>query len=108
MGRWPTLELPGKGNLTIDLPEKRQRDGGVSSAPGPMASPGGWTVSAGNDHRPTEERRLPRRRYLGTGERPRREGARDRERSRPMAPLPPEGALRGRRALPRQMAARQV
>ena len=40
-----------------------------NSVPGPMANPGGWTVSADNDHRPTEERRLPCRRYLLTGER---------------------------------------
>jgi hypothetical protein len=45
---------------------------GGSSVPGPTASPGGWTVSAGNDHRPTEERRqtgqrLSRRVGLATG-----------------------------------------
>jgi hypothetical protein len=44
---------------------------GGSSISGPMASPGGWTVSAGNDHRPTEERQLPCRRYRLTGKRPR-------------------------------------
>src|SRR5829696_10137498 len=49
-----------------------------SSVPGPMASPGGWTVSADSDHRPTEEPQPPCRRYLRTGERPDREGARDR------------------------------
>jgi hypothetical protein len=38
---------------------------GGSSVPGPTASPDGWTVSAGNDHRPTEERRQ-------TGQRPSR------------------------------------
>jgi hypothetical protein len=42
-----------------------------NSVPGPMANPGGWMVSAGNDHRPTEERQLPCRRYLLTVERPR-------------------------------------
>jgi hypothetical protein len=56
-------------------PRPRDRGGtglgcGGSSVPGPMANPGGWTVSAGNDRRRTEERRLPCPRYRQTGQRP--------------------------------------
>ena len=47
---------------------------GGSSVPGPMANPGGWTVNADNDRRPTEERRLPCPRYQQTGQRPRPTG----------------------------------
>jgi hypothetical protein len=47
---------------------------GGSSVPGPMASPGRWTVRAGNNHRRTEERRRPCPRYRRPGQRPSRRG----------------------------------
>jgi hypothetical protein len=66
-----------------------------NSVPGPMANPGGWMVSAGNDHRPTEERRLPCRRYLLTVERP----GRGSDRGRPRRAGALEGALRAGQVL---------